>query len=61
MSCDKNLFGLMVDEVSEVLRIPQAEIKTTPELVTRIDRIYISGVLTLENRLIMMLDLQKVL
>jgi len=58
---DKNLFGLMVDEVSEVLRIPQAEIKATPELVTRIDRIYISGVLTLENRLIMVLDLQKVL
>lgn len=58
---EKNLFGLMVDEVSEVLRIPQADIKTTPELVTRIDRIYISGVLTLENRLIIMLDLSKVL
>ena len=58
---DKNLFGLVVDEVSEVLRIPEAEIKATPELVTRIDRIYISGVLTLENRLIMVLDLQKVL
>jgi len=58
---EKNLFGLMVDEVSEVLRIPQEDIKTTPELVTRIDRIYISGVLTLENRLIIMLDLSKVL
>ena len=58
---DKNLFGLMVDEVSEVLRIPEKEIKTTPELVTRIDRIYISGVLTLENRLIMILDLKNVL
>lgn len=58
---DKNLFGLMVDEVSEVLRIPETDIKGTPELVTRIDRIYISGVLTLENRLIMILDLQKVL
>ena len=58
---EKNLFGLMVDEVSEVLRIPEADIKSTPELVTRIDRVYISGVLTLENRLIMVLDLQKVL
>ena len=58
---DNNLFGLMVDEVSEVLRIPQTDIKATPELVTRIDRIYISGVLTLENRLIMILDLKKVL
>lgn len=58
---EKNLFGLMVDEVAEVLRIPETEIKPTPELVTRIDRVYISGVLTLEGRLIIMLDLRKVL
>jgi len=58
---EKNLFGLMVDEVTEVLRIPQTDIKQTPGLVTKIDRIYISGVLTLENRLIMILDLEKVL
>jgi purine-binding chemotaxis protein CheW len=58
---DKNLFGLMVDEVTEVLRIPESDIKTTPELVTKIDRLYISGVLTVEDRLIMMLDLTKVL
>ncbi len=58
---EKNLFGLMVDEVTEVLRIPETEIKSTPELVTKIDRVYISGVLTLDNRLIMLLDLRKVL
>ena len=58
---DNNLFGLMVDEVTEVLRIPESEMKKTPELVTRIDRVYISGVLTLDDRLIIMLDLQKVL
>jgi len=58
---DNNLFGLVVDEVIEVLRIPETDIKTTPELVTRIKRIYISGVLMLENRLIIMLDLTKVL
>jgi len=58
---EKNLFGLMVDEVTEVLRIPETDIKPTPELVTRIDRVYISGVLTLEGRLIILLDLSKVL
>ena len=58
---EKNLYGLMVDEVTEVLRIPEKEIKPPPELVTRTDRIYISGVLTLENRLMMLLDLTKVL
>lgn len=56
-----NLFGLMVDEVTEVLRIPETEIKPAPKLVTRKERVYINGVLTLENRLIVLLDLKKVL
>ena len=58
---DKNLYGLMVDEVTEVLRIPKKDIKPTPELVTRIDRTYIKGVITLEDRLILLIDLDKVL
>lgn len=58
---EKNLYGLMVDEVSEVLRIPEKEIKSTPELVSRIDRAYMSGVITLENRLVILIDLVKVL
>lgn len=58
---EKNIFGLLVDEVTEVLRIPESEIKSAPELVTRIDREYVNGVITLENRLIILLDLSKVL
>ena len=58
---EKNIFGLLVDEVTEVLRIPQTDIKSAPELVTRIDREYVSGVITLEDRLIILLDLAKVL
>jgi len=58
---EKNLFGLMVDEVTEVLRIPGTEIKPPPEVVTRIDKKYISGLVTLDNRLIVLLDLTRVL
>jgi purine-binding chemotaxis protein CheW len=58
---DKSVFGLLVDEVTEVLRIPQTDIKPAPEIVTRIDREYVNGVITLENRLIILLDLHKVL
>jgi len=58
---EKSIFGLLVDEVTEVLRIPETDIKSAPELVTRIDREYVSGVITLENRLIILLDLSKVL
>jgi len=58
---DKNIFGLKVDEVTEVLRIPEIEIKDTPGLVVKVDTDYIRGVLTLKDRLIIMLDLEKVL
>ncbi len=57
----KNIFGLLVDEVTEVLRVPETDIKPAPELVNQIDREYVSGVITLENRLIILLDLSKVL
>ena len=57
----KNLFGLMVDEVTEVLRVPEKTIKAAPDLVARIDNIFINGVLTIDNRLIILLDLAKVL
>ena len=58
---EKNIFGLLVDEVTEVLRIPETDIRPAPELVTRVDREYVNGVITLENRLIILLDLAKVL
>jgi len=58
---ERSLFGLLVDEVTEVLRISKTEIKSTPELVSRIARAYVSGVIILEDRLIIMLDLKKVL
>jgi len=58
---ENSLFGLIVDEVTEVLRIPESRIKPTPEAVTRMKRVYISGVITVEDRLIILLDLSKVL
>lgn len=58
---DNNLYGLMVDEVTEVLRIPETDIKPAPKLVTQIDGRYIPGVVTRDDRLIILLDLEKVL
>lgn len=57
----KNLFGLLVDEVTEVLRVEENTISKAPELVTRIHEDYVRGVLTIDNRLILLLDLSKVL
>ena len=54
--------GLLVDEASEVIKIPVKNIEPAPELIqSRIKRDYIKGVAKLKNRLIILLDLDKVL
>ena len=58
---NNNLFGLIVDQVTEVLRIPKSQIKPAPEAVTKMERVKVSGVITLDDRLIILLDLSTVL
>jgi len=53
--------GLMVDSVSEVLWIPSHTIEPAPPLVAGIDAAYIKGVGRFEGRLLILLDLGKVL
>ena len=59
---EDNPIGMIVDEVVDVLRIAEGEIETTPSLIeTNIDDEYIEGIARIENRLIILLDLFKVL
>lgn len=53
--------GFIVDSVSEVLRIPRSITEPPPPLTTGIDAEYITAIGKLENRLIILLDLEKVL
>ena len=58
----ENTFGLMVDEVTEVLRLSEDAIKEAPKVITqRIHADYLKGVGTIEERLIIILNLDKVL
>jgi len=58
----ESTFGLLVDEVTEVLRVPEKSVKATPELITKkINANYLKGVATYEDRLIILLDLIKIL
>lgn len=55
-------FGVIVDEVTGVLRLAQENIKEPPEIIAaKIQVDYLSGVGLLEDRLILLLDLKKVL
>jgi purine-binding chemotaxis protein CheW len=54
--------GMLVDEVMEVVKIQKENIQPAPELIqTEIRKDYIKGVGKLDNRLIILLDLEKVL
>ncbi len=52
--------GLLVDKSREVLRIDSATVQTTPGLVAESSRGFFAGVVQLGQRLIMLLDLRKV-
>lgn len=53
--------GMIVDSVSEVLRLPTASIDPPPPDVSGVDTAYLRGVGKLEDQLIILLDLDKVL
>jgi len=53
--------GMIVDCVSEVLRLPNNAIEPTPPVFSNLSDDYIRGVGKLEERLLILLDLDKVL
>ena len=54
------MLGFVVDEVSEVLRISAKAIEPPPSLVAGVDAEYLKGVVKLEDRLLILLDLDRV-
>ncbi|HVZ17950.1 MAG TPA: chemotaxis protein CheW [Terriglobales bacterium] len=55
------LVGLIVDSASEVLRIPNSDIEPPPSVLQNSESSYVTGVGKLQNRLIILVDLQRVL
>jgi purine-binding chemotaxis protein CheW len=57
-----SLVGIIVDSATEVLRLPKDRIKTAPEIIKKkINAEYIQGVGILDGRLLILLDLEKIL
>ena len=53
--------GIIVDAVSEVLRISRDQISPPPPTVAGLGRDYLHGLVNLENRLLILLDIDKIL
>ena len=55
------IIGFVVDEVSEVLRIQSNTVEPPPPVVSGIESEYIKGVGKLDDRLLILLDLEKLI
>ena len=53
--------GVVVDGVSEVLRVSEESIEPLPPMVNSVNSVFLKGIVRLENRLIILLELGKVL
>lgn len=58
---DVGLIGFIVDAMAEVIRIPDSLIEPTPPTAMNIESEYIRGVGKLDDKLLIILDLNKVL
>lgn len=56
-----HVFGVVVDGVSDVLDVMPGDIKPAPELGGAADTDFISGLATLNERMVMLLDIDKLL
>jgi len=56
-----NIVGMVVDSVSEVLRLPSECIEPPPEIIAAVNSDFVKGVAKLEDRLLIFLDLNMVI
>jgi len=61
INLDNNKISMIVDSVTEVLTINEEAIEPTPAIVSTISAQFITGIAKVEDRLIILLDLVKVL
>jgi purine-binding chemotaxis protein CheW len=60
-SCGNYFLGIVVDTVSEVLNIKEAEIEETPDFGTRLNTAYILGMAKIGKGVKILLEIDKVL
>ncbi|MEW6172575.1 MAG: chemotaxis protein CheW [Bacillota bacterium] len=55
------IIGMIVDAVLEVLRVPEESIEPPPAVINGVDVIYLRGIALREERMIILLNLEKIL
>ena len=55
------VIGIVVDGVSDVLRLAAGDIKAAPQLGTVVDGSFLAGIATQEERMVLLIDIEKFL
>jgi purine-binding chemotaxis protein CheW len=61
VSVDRTEVGMIVDGVSEVVSVPEGAVEAAPAITASVDSAFITGIAKLDQRLVILLDLEKVL
>lgn len=55
----ERVFGVLVDGVSDILTIPEDQIKPAPEMDQTVDSAYLRGLVTIQERMVALLVLDR--
>ena len=61
VEAENQTMGLVVDSVSEVINLKREQLDSVPHSITSIETEYLMGVAKIDNRLVVLLDLGKLL
>lgn len=53
--------GMVVDSVSDVVQLEPEQVRTVPELGATIDRQFLTGIGTLDERMLILLDIERLM
>ena len=55
------VIGIVVDGVSDVIRLAPSDVKAAPQLGSLVDASYLAGLATRDERMILLVDIEKFL
>jgi purine-binding chemotaxis protein CheW len=61
LNVDDRVVGIVVDSVSDVIPLSQEQIRPTPEFGANVDTRFISGIGTVEDRMLILLDIETLI
>ncbi len=61
LNVGNRVIGMVVDSVSDVVRLGGAQIRAVPELGATIDRKFLTGIGTLDERMLILLDIERLM